>query len=468
MSTRQVRRRKERRGSMKRQSGFNRREFLKGAALGAVGMTPLVSLLGCAPQSTTKAATAAVDEAGGSTALADTRLTLEELNEFRKELVENQVDYTCEDGTVIPAVYVKVRALFDSYSFGIGSELHDRCFDEFIYLFDEDEAQAYLEMPYGVQFSATDFAVKSGRNEEECLALCEDLATRALLNRTRRGGIPYFNHMAMAYGLWEYRVCGDDSIEYAEAHDAVWGEDVPINKMGTESPFYYSIPTSKEVVSDDEIYLYDDYKKIVERHSVFGVAPCQCQKLGMTLGTIIDPTTRLERCIVLGENAEYCIANDFAREITKEEALAILEQCREEGMVFQTTWTKEPEVLCNCHRDICGILGAYRELGDAMSEHNSCVNVSHYNLDHDKDACIKCGLCMEHCPVECITMNDEGYPTRNMACVRCGQCGLVCPQGARTLSLKDLSTVPDLSDSLLDDYNLKAEYRVRTGMLKFG
>lgn len=445
---------------MEDRSSFDRRAFLETAAIGA-GAGLLASLLsgmtaGTAHADISKAAGSSTDGAS---------LTLDELNEFRHQLVDAQTDYTRSDGTVIPAVYVKLRALINSYSFGIGSEVNDHCFDEFVYLFTEDEAQAYLEMPYGVRFTATDFALKSGRDESACLALCEDLASRALLFRTLRGGVPFFNHVAMAYGLWEYRICTDDSTEWAEAHNVVWGADAPDNKMGTDSPFYYSIPASHDVVADEQVYPYDDYLKIVERNSVFGVAPCQCQKLGETLGTIVDSPVEIERCLVFGENAEYCIANGFAREITREESLAILERCRDEGMVFHTVWTKEPDVICNCHRDICGILGTYRELGDAMGDYNTCDNLSHYDLVHDRDACIKCGMCMERCPVDCITMDDDGYPVRNKACVRCGQCGIACPVGARTLTLRDLSGVPELSSSLLDDYNLKAEYRVRTGML---
>lgn len=128
-----------------------------------------------------------------------------------------------------PAVYTKVRALINSYGFGFGSKVHDHAFDEFIYLFNEDEAQAYLEMPYGIEFTAADFAVKSGRNEDECLSTCEDFAKRAVLRKIRRGGVPYYHQTGMAYGLWEWRICSDNSEKYVDVHSKVWGEDAPQN-----------------------------------------------------------------------------------------------------------------------------------------------------------------------------------------------------------------------------------------------
>lgn len=439
---------------------FDRRSFLKGAIFSAAAFSPMMALTGCSNPSESHIAEAAElkPEPGNE-------MTLEELNRFRAELVEKQTEYVCSDGTVIPAVYVKLRALMNTYSFGFGSEVHDHAFDEFIYLFDEDEAQAYLEMPYGVEFSATDFAIKSGRNEDECLALCEDLASRALLRRIRRGGVSYFHHLAMAYGMWEYRVCGDDSMDYVDAHKVVWGDDVAANKMGSYTPFYYTVPVHHDVVVDDEIYAYDDYKKIIERNTVFGIAPCQCQKIFTATGDIPPSDVLLDRCIVLGVNAEYCIENGFARAATKEEILELIQYCVDEGMVVEKVWTKEPEVLCMCHKNICGILAAYQALGDDFTKFNTFGRISHYQISLDKEKCDQCGACVDRCPVFAISINDEGYPSTKASCVSCGQCGYACPQDARVLSMKTLEGFPDLSENLLDDYNVKAMYRATHNMI---
>lgn len=53
----------------------------------------------------------------------------DELNRRRALYVDAQTDRVCEDGTVIPAVYVKVRALINSYGHGCGNECSDRGFD---------------------------------------------------------------------------------------------------------------------------------------------------------------------------------------------------------------------------------------------------------------------------------------------------------------------------------------------------
>ena len=90
------------------------RDFLKGAAISALGVTTLGVLAGCSPDGKDESANGAKkvvyelpDREG--------KLTLEELNALRKQYVDSKEEYVCEDGTVIPAVYVKLRALLNTY-----------------------------------------------------------------------------------------------------------------------------------------------------------------------------------------------------------------------------------------------------------------------------------------------------------------------------------------------------------------
>lgn len=49
----------------------------------------------------------------------------------------------------------------------------------------------------------------------------------------------------------------------------------------------------------------------------------------------------------------------------------------------------------------------------------------------DKEKCIGCGACVGACPVEAITMNDEGKAVIDAEkCISCGTCVAVCPVGA--------------------------------------
>lgn len=44
------------------------------------------------------------------------------------------------------------------------------------------------------------------------------------------------------------------------------------------------------------------------------------------------------------------------------------------------------------------------------------------------ESCIRCGICMEKCPYDCIYIDDDGnYVVNELTCEGCNVCGLVCP-----------------------------------------
>ena len=97
---------------------------------------------------------------------------------------------------------------------------------------------------------------------------------------------------------------------------------------------------------------------------------------------------------------------------------------------------------------------------------------SHYELEVDREACIKCGACAQRCPMNVIQMDEEDGPvianeTYGQLCMRCGQCAIVCPAGARTLVPRPAEELLPLPQNILDDHNLKAAYRFEHGMLPF-
>ncbi len=53
----------------------------------------------------------------------------------------------------------------------------------------------------------------------------------------------------------------------------------------------------------------------------------------------------------------------------------------------------------------------------------------------DFDKCTGCGACTEVCPVEAITLNDDGKACVNADdCTDCGACADECPSEAITLA----------------------------------
>ncbi|GAB6125898.1 nitroreductase family protein [Humidesulfovibrio idahonensis] len=50
----------------------------------------------------------------------------------------------------------------------------------------------------------------------------------------------------------------------------------------------------------------------------------------------------------------------------------------------------------------------------------------------DKEMCRRDGICIESCPLGCLTADADGYPvaTADPVCIECGHCVAICPHGA--------------------------------------
>lgn len=48
----------------------------------------------------------------------------------------------------------------------------------------------------------------------------------------------------------------------------------------------------------------------------------------------------------------------------------------------------------------------------------------------DENECTACGFCVEECPVDAISMENEKAEINMDECIRCGKCHEVCPQEA--------------------------------------
>ncbi len=424
-----------------------------------------------------------IADLGGST------MPLAEMNRRRKEYLDSQTEYVMEDGTVVPAVYTKVRALIHSYGIGSGNTPIDSSFTELMNEMSEEQAQAFLDMPWGEKFTALDLFEKGGRTLDECREVCDYLADTGYLCRFETNAGTMYHQVPYFTGTYEYHQRKTIESGGTFVHPIVGADLTPNDMATTGTPVYYAIPCDESVVGEGGILLYDDVHKIIDGRNTFALATCYCRYQALVRALeaegnhdypsiedfasgqyedYMSPVDghRVETCLLMGDEAEYWVSLGVARYITKEDARRFMERSRDDGFILQSIYSKVTENICSCHGDCCGIIGMWRALGgkEDIEGSKSFSQMTHYTLEVDFDSCAKCGTCAARCPLSAITMDGEyngetGFPQVTDLCFRCGQCAYVCPMEARKLVLRPEDEILEMPYDVLDAVNQQTGYR---------
>lgn len=444
-------------------ANVSRRNFLKGVgAMGlGMGMMPILSVLGVDAKAKAEGIESAVEGLKHFANINNSDELLEAV------LAESEVtsDLTMSDGTVIPAVYVRMRNRINRIGKGIGSIPSANSYEMIMELWSEEDAENYLKMPLHQAFTAANYAVEAGITEEAASAILEDQAHRNRIWRMVRGDQPYYALMPYINGFWEFGELDralHGTMEDVAKFDSlgISGTDPNSNGYDTTFPLFRSYPISKDVVEGGELHPYEDWRAIIKRHKTITVSPCQCRTMWQALGVPYPEEHPMNTCLSLGEMAEYFIENDIGKQITQDEAIAIVEDIISKGMVVEAICAKNPDIICCCHSDSCGNLMGFRGIdgkGACAKYYNA------YTLAYDKDKCLKCGLCVDKCPMHAISQGEDGYVVLDDACVRCGQCVPVCPGKARIL--KAIPDYPELPEDYIDCNRFFAKDRMQRGQL---
>ncbi|MCP4757550.1 MAG: 4Fe-4S dicluster domain-containing protein, partial [Proteobacteria bacterium] len=161
------------------------------------------------------------------------------------------------------------------------------------------------------------------------------------------------------------------------------------------------------------------------------VADCICRKgNGLVDGNCGKP---LEACFMFGSMAEYYIDHNLGRKIDVDEALKILKEAQDSGLVTQPASAVIPGGMCNCCGDCCGLLKAIAEQPKPAE-----AVFSNYYAQIDDDECSGCEECIDRCQMGAIKMNDDNQSEIDFdRCIGCGLCVTACPIELIRLKAKD-------------------------------
>ena len=196
------------------------------------------------------------------------------------------------------------------------------------------------------------------------------------------------------------------------------------------------IPVDKSLEVPEEFILpSQSVADIINKFDDIAVGHCFCRQRRGLLGDACDTDAPTLNCFTFGKSARHTAAQGFARKITREEALKIMQEAEDAGLIHKAfhpgSRETSPETsICNCCKDCCDTLELWRSGTLPM------INSTYHLAVIDEDACTGCGTCVEWCPTDAIALDADDVARRDEnACLGCGVCSRFCPEEA--ISLKE-------------------------------
>jgi ferredoxin len=332
---------------------------------------------------------------------------------------------------------------------------------------DENEA-AFIAQAFRLKSSQTmEQLVKStkGMAEADIETICEGLAKKGFIfNQPSSAGLMIYRLLPLVMiGVFEYTFMRSMSEEPEEQErlqtlaklyqkllgnlrDSIQGAyDNFLPVFEKQPPIDRTVPlTSTEsgteiIIGQDlgevgeQIMLAKNVEEIINKFDDIAVGNCFCRSYQKMLGHECETHAPMEACFTFGKSARHVTNQGFAKKIDKDEALTILKQAEDAGLVHKAFHNNSDvheieNSICNCCKDCCDTFSFWR------SGTFPLVNYSMYLAKVNEDGCTGCGICESRCPVGSAKVADDAKAKiDDTMCIGCGVCAHFCPEGVISL-----------------------------------
>jgi ferredoxin len=297
-------------------------------------------------------------------------------------------------------------------------------------LFTPEEAELAVHLTLDRE-EARVIADRAGLDLAEAEQRLREMACKGLIFSIEpKGASALYQAVPWIIGIYEFQVNNldegfvQDVNEYLRTRSKV-SRPQPIPQIRT-------IPVGLSIEPHLEALPYERAEELVKAHEKFAVAPCICRRKAEIMGAGCDAPK--ETCLMFGDWADYYVRNGLGRYIDHAEVIEILTMADKANLVLQPNNSRDIVFLCCCCGCCCGVLTRLK-LHPRPSEQVA----SPFIARHESETCEGCGVCVDRCQMDALTLEDDRVDLGSTRCIGCGLCVSTCPTGSLTLVRKPAS-----------------------------
>ncbi|HTP25031.1 MAG TPA: 4Fe-4S dicluster domain-containing protein [Anaeromyxobacteraceae bacterium] len=199
------------------------------------------------------------------------------------------------------------------------------------------------------------------------------------------------------------------------------------------------VPIEKSIPVEHHVATYDQFRAtIAVARGPFAALKCICREMKAMRGEPCKKTSRLETCLYIDDMAATALRRGRAREVSREEALSLVQQSEDDGLVLQPTNAQHPDAVCACCGCCCGLLALQKRVPRPAD-----FWASTYQCAVDAASCSSCAACVPRCQVGALTVAEPNPAQIDLGrCIGCGLCVPSCPASALRLRRREPALVP--------------------------
>lgn len=337
-------------------------------------------------------------------------------------------------------IYERLRNILDSHP---STAPKTKSIDEILrILFTPVEAAVAVNMSYKAK-SVANIAKAAEISESEAKQHLESMANKGIIYSKNKEGEKLYSLLPLIPGVFEFPFMKGGGTPMHQQLGRLWEEyhqeALGASFSGNPTPLMRVVAVEKSITAQDRIHPYEEVKNFISDASYIALTKCACR---VSVARCDKPK---EVCLIFGEAAEFLVERGFARQISKEEGMKVLNQAEEAGLVHTSNNSADrANLICNCCPCCCTVLRGRTQL-----KHSHAFEPSRFEAFITDEDCTGCAICAdERCPMKAIEMKDDIAFVNTQECIGCGLCVTGCP--AEAIKLVERKQIPSIPATVRD------------------